>query len=179
MSTRWGDDAATQRHYPRTVQLAQLLTSSNPPAANYTYFRVPVIDARLRVKISLMFVVGGGTPFETDYTGFADLWLYEADDLPDEQGSGRSFGLMNVEGTKAAPTAVPSAAPLLGYSRELQSAADYIEGRFRILTNLALGAWILATRYQPAPGQRFTVDEWQQITALANPTIFNTPKLVI
>jgi len=178
-STRWTDDASAQRHYPKAVTLVQLLTSSSPPANPFVYFRVPIVDARLRVKIALYFTVGGGTPFETDYTGFANLWLYEADDDPDLIGSGRTFALMNVEGTEAAPTAVPSASPLLGYSREFQTAADYIEGKFKILSNIALGAWILRCRYQPAPGQRFTPDEWQQITPLAQPSLFNTPKLVI
>jgi hypothetical protein len=178
VSTRWGNDAATQRHYPKAVTLVQVTTSSAVPALNYVYFRVPIVDARLRVKVSLLWIMAPGSAFETNITGFADLWLCESDEDPDLMGSGRTFPLVNIEGTEAAPTAVPSASPLLGYSREFESAADYIEGKFRILTNVTIGAWVLRTRYQPAPGQRFTPDEWQQITPLAQPTLFNTPKLV-
>lgn len=180
MSTRWTDDASAQRHYPKAVVLATIANAGAPPAGTLpAYFRVPIIDARLRVKISLMFIDTSDASFNPDITGFANLWLCESDEDPDLMGSGRTYPLVNIEGTQAAPTAVPAAPPLMGYSREFQSAADYIEGKFTIVAagTIALGSWILRTRYQPAPGQRFTPDEWQKITALAQPARFNNPKI--
>ncbi len=180
MSTRWTDDASAQRHYPKAVILAQIKSAGAPPAGTLpVYFRVPIVDARLRVKISLMFLDTSDAAFNPDISGFATLWLAEADEDPDLIGNGRTFPLMNVEGTQASPTPVPAAPPLMGYSREIQSAADYIEGKFTLVNagTIALGTWFLRTRYQPAPGQRFTPEEWQQITPLAQPALFNNPKI--
>lgn len=180
MSTRWTDDASAQRHYPKAVALANIKSAGAPPAGTLpVYFRVPTIDARLRVKISVFFVDTSDTAFNPDISGFASLWLCESDDDPDLLGGGRTFPLANVEGTQAAPTTIPAAAPLMGYSREFQTAADYIEGKFTLINvgTVALGTWYLRVRYQPAPGQRFTPDEWEKITPLAQPARFNNPMI--
>lgn len=177
---RWTTDATSQIHYPKTVNLAQIASAGAPPAGTLpVYFRVPIVDARLRVKISVIFVAATQL-FEQDITGYATLWIYESDDVSDNQGGGRTSPLTNLDSsTEAAPLAVPATPPLLGYSREFQSAADYIEGKFTLVNvgTIALGSWILVTRYQPAPGQRFTPDEWEKITPLAQPELFYNKRI--
>jgi hypothetical protein len=180
VSTRWTDDASAQRHYPKAVILATIASAGAPPAGTLpVYFRAPVVDARIRLKITLFFVDTSDASFNPDISGFAKLWLCEADEDPDHMGGGRTFPVTNIEGTQALPTSIPAAPPLMGYSREFQSAADYIEGKFTLVNagTIASGSWVLRTRYQPAPGQRFTPEEWQQITPLAQPVLFNNPKI--
>lgn len=169
----WNDTAAIQRFEPPIVTLASLFGGGSPPANNSIYFVVPIIDSRLRVKISVLFAANVGGSLEPNLTGFANLWLAECED--DTSGVlGRLLPAVNIEGTEAAPTSVPAAAPLFGYSREFVSAADWIQGKFTILASTSLGSWYLKTRFQPDSGQRFTPAEWNEITTLARPRL-NSP----
>jgi hypothetical protein len=162
-----------RKHAPPFTTLVTIGSSS--AAAGSVYFRVPIPDSRLRVKVDVLFVMAAGSAFEVDITGFSTLWLYESEE--DTSGlSGRTVQCTNIEGTEASPTAVPAASPLMGYSREFVTAADYIEGKFTILSNITLGTWYLKTRYQP-DAVRFTDDEWDEIVRLCQPAIF-TPALV-
>jgi hypothetical protein len=137
-----------------------------------TTFRVPIPDSRLRVKISVIFVFKAGTqPVNPDLSsGGATLWLAETED--DDSGmSGTTIASTNIEGTEAAPTVIPQAVGLAGYSREFITAADNIEGRFSTSYNGFVGNWILQLRYQPDNGQHFTNEEWREICGQAKPIV--------
>ena len=166
----WNDNAASQRYKPPINTLVTILDGAAVPSNNSVTFVVPIVDSRLRVKISVLFAMAAGSTLEVNLTGFANLWLAECEE--DESGvTGRLLPAVNIEGTEAAPTAVPSASPLYGYSREFVSAADYIQGKFTILSNVTLGTWYLKTRYQPDVGQRFSPAEWEEIRSLSNPRL--------
>jgi hypothetical protein len=170
---RYGQNSALQNHKPNPTQLVTIATSSAVPANASVYFHVPTPDSRLRVRISVLFIPPAGAANEFDATGFATLWLYEADE--DTSGvSGRFIPTTNIEGTEAAPTAVPEASPLLGYSREFVSISDAIEGKFTIASNVTLGTWILQTRYQP-DSVRFTNEEWDELVRQCQPTLKTAP----
>lgn len=170
---RYGRNSALQKLETQPIQLVTILSSAAVPANASVYFRVPIPDSRLRVKLSVLFIPPAGDTNEFDITTFANLWLYEAED--DTSGvSGRAIQTGNIEGTEAAPTAVPASAPLLGYSREFVTAADAIEGKFTILNNITLGTWILKSRYQP-DAVRFTDAEWDQIATACQPHTKTAP----
>lgn len=164
------NDSACQKWIPGSQRLISFITSA--PGPGTVYFRVPVPDSRLRVKISVLFIPPAGDAFEFDITGGTTLWLYEADD--DLSGvSGRTIPCTNIEGTEAAPTAIPATSPLLGYSREFSTAADAIEGKL-VASNVTLGTWILQCRYQPQ-AVRFTDAEWREIKSGCNPQLTSQP----
>lgn len=158
---RYGQNSALQKIETQPIALVTIVDGAAVPANASVYFRVGIPDSRLRVKLSVLFIPLAGSANEFDATGFANLWLYEAED--DKSGiSGRAIQTGNIEGTEAAPTAVPATAPLLGYSREFVTAADAIEGKLTILTNVTLGTWVLQARFQP-DAVRFTDAEWDEI----------------
>lgn len=171
----WNDNAAQQRHIPPIVPLVTVLDGAAVPTnGNPVTFQVPIIDSRLRVKISVVPIMAAGSTLTVDLTTFASLWLAEFEN--DESGVwGRLIPCVDIEGTSAAPTAVPANAGVQGYSREFVSAADFIQGQFKILNNITLCTWYLKTRYQPDVGQRFTPEEWREIVGLANPRIVGAP----
>jgi hypothetical protein len=170
---RWNQNSALQKHEPNPITLVTIATSSAVPSDASVYFHVPVPDSRLRVKISVLFIPPAGDAAEFDATTFASLWLYEVDE--DASGvSGRFIQTTNIEGTEASATAVPEAAPLLGYSREFVSAADAIEGKLTILNNITFGTWVLQTRYQP-DSVRFTNEEWDELVRQCQPTLKTAP----
>lgn len=174
---RYGQNSALQKIETQPISLVTIQGSSGVPANPFVYFRIPIPDSRLRVKLSVLFIPLAGAAAEFDATGFANLWLYEAED--DTSGmSGRTIQTGNIEGTEAAPTAVPSTAPLLGYSREFVTAADAIEGKFTLLANITLGTWILKSRYQP-DAVRFTDAEWEQIATGCQPHTIKTAPFTI
>jgi len=146
-------------------------TGGEGGASYSTIVRVPTPDSRCRVKISLIYVPGDGD-LPTDVTGAATVWIAGCD--YDQRGvgggGGRTLPVTNVEGTKAAPTAIPKAVGLVGYSREFVTAADCLEVSVAItsITGIGSGAWMLQTRIQP---DAVTLEwkEWEQIRALFNP----------
>ncbi len=145
-------------------------TGSGVPRA--VVFQVPIPDSRLRVKISVLFVPPSGIA-ASGLTG--SIWIAEAD--RDESGvSGDLIPLTNVEGTQAAPTAIPSAAGLQGYSREFVSAADFLEATCSFTSGgpSAGGSWVLQCRYQPQ-SVRFTNEEWEEIANQCNPGVSSGP----
>jgi hypothetical protein len=165
MSSRGSQVPGWQRWIPKPIVLARVagLGTGNVVTSN---FQVPMPDSRLRVKISLLFiraVAGGVTPAAT-------LWLFENDD--DASGGngadGEQIALGNIEGTFSAPTAIPAAVGLNGYSREFFTAADYIGGQLRVIDTPAVaGAWVLQARYQP---QIVLGDaEWQIVVSQCSP----------
>ncbi len=132
-------------------------------------FEVPIPDARLRTKVSLMFNPPAGTPLTVDLTaGSGLIWLYEGE--KDESGvSGVILPAANISGTQAAPLAIPVAAGLYGYSREFVTLADKVRGHFAFGTFAHEGTWGLQVTYCP-DSVRFTPDEWDVITQSCNPT---------
>lgn len=170
---RYGANSALQKHTPQPTTLVTILDNAAVPSNASVYFRVPTPDSRLRVKVSVLFIPPAGDLNEFDITGFANLWIAELE--TDMSGvSGRELPCTNIEGTEALPTAVPASSPLLGYSREFVSAADMIQGKFTILSNMTLGSWVLQTRYQP-DSVRFTDEEWDELVRQCQPTLTSSP----
>ena len=148
-----------------------LCTNSGAGESTFsTMVRVPTPDSRCRVKLSVSFVPANGANV-ADITGPTTLWIAgcDYDQGGTGGGGGRTIPVTNVEGTKAAPTPIPSAAGLLGYSREFVTAADCLEAVFTTgsLTG-PKGAWMMQTRIQP---DAVTLDwkEWDEIRRLFLP----------
>jgi|SRR5215831_5609516 len=165
MGSRGSQNPNWQRWIPKPITLAEV-TGTSGNSKDVT-FRVPFPDSRLRVKISLLFKfkpnsVPSGGPSAT-------LWLSE-NDVDDSGQQGDNVPLANIIPgvTSAAPLAIPVDAGLSGYTREFVSAADYVEGRLRVLGNGAFGYWVLQTRYQPY-SVSFSPEEWGLITSNCNP----------
>ncbi len=160
---RYKVDSATQK----IITLDTLIGMQSGGSGIATvFFKIPIPDSRMRVKVSIPFI----RPTGTAATGIsATLWLYEADeDLSGVQGD--LLPLANIEGTSAAPLSIPIDTGLLGYSREFISAADYIIGRIVTAGQPSTpGSWMLQTRYQPQ-AVRFTDAEWNSIASGCNPS---------
>lgn len=136
-------------------------------------FWVPVPDSRLRVKITVLFAFRAASQVATDavdLTGTSHLWLSDTED-EDAGATGTTNPAVNIEGTQAAPTAIPATIGLTAYSREFQTSGDRIQGVFSTSSNGFKGSWVLQLRYQPVAGQRFTLDEWEEIKALCRPIV--------
>lgn len=161
------NDSAFQRFEAPMVPLVNASAAGAGTAAGK--FRVPVPDSRLRVKVSVIFIpAAGSTPVSDLSPAGATLWLYETE--VDRSGvSGAYFPCANIEGTSAAPTAIPISAGLYGYSREFTTLADAIEGAFNTGTNgTQAGVWVMQATYSP-DSVRFTAQEWNEITRQCNP----------
>jgi hypothetical protein len=170
MGSAGQQDPILQKWRPRPMTLVSATT--NGEHTPQVVFRVPVPDSRLRVKISVLFafVAGQQTSSPDLSPGGATLWLSAADD--DDSGStGTTLTETNLEGTQAAPTAIPFTPGLVGYSREFITSADYIEGVFKTAHNGFNGYWVLQLRYQPDTGQRFSTEEWEAIVGYCKPTV--------
>jgi hypothetical protein len=147
------------------------------PITKTAHFLVPIPDSRLRVKIGVLFIpTMGDIPAVPADSGSATLWLYEED--IDEMFSGNDIPTNNIEGSATTPTPIPlvtagSANKLYGYSREFWSAADYIKGELTSSNNLTGGSWTLQCSCQPDTGQRFTDEEWQQVTSAFSPRVLD------
>lgn len=167
--------SARHKYIPEVRSLITFLTGSG--SATTVKFRVPIPDSRLRVKISIMFIPVAGNHPTSGVAGSSTIWLFESE--RDLSGvSGDSIGCTNIEGTSAAPTAIPAASPLLGYSREFVSAADHIEGVFVSTPGgPMIGTWVLQLRFQP-DAVRFTNEEWNEIKNQCDPTITLGPLTV-
>lgn len=163
MSSHGSQNPNWQRYIPKPVVVGQVVAGSTGTKKN-SVFQVPFPDSRLRVKISLLFK---RTNASSSLPG-ANLWLYETD-VDDSGMTGDNVPLTNIEGTFAAPTVIPAAVGLLGYSREFVSAADYVEGQLQMTGDGTTGYWVLQTRYQPQ-SVSFSREEWDLITAQCNPT---------
>lgn len=161
MGSRGSQNPNWQRWIPKEVPLAQVIGASGK--SKDIFFNVPMPDSRMRVKISVLFKFSGAPSAGPAAT----LWLAETD-LDESGAQGDLVPLTNIEGTSAAPTAIPADTGLLGYSREFISAADNIQGRLTIPANGATGYWVLQTRYQPF-SVSFSSEEWGLIIAQCNP----------
>jgi len=130
---------------------------------------IPTPDSRCRVKVSVLFVPSQGTN-PADITGPSTIWIAACD--YDQKGIGgggtRTIPVTNVEGTEAAPTSIPAAAGLLGYSREFVTAADCLQAQFTTGSLAFPGFWVLQTRIQP---DAVTLEwgEWDEIRRLFLP----------
>jgi hypothetical protein len=158
-------DTYLRKHVPPQRTLLTF-TSGGSGTAKTAVFRVPIPDSRLRVKLSVMYIPATGIAVTV---AAATLWLYEAD-VDDSGVQGNLIPCTNIEGTSAAPTALPLAAGLQGYSREFVTAADYIVGRLVASPSSAPGSWVLQARYQP-DAVRFTDEEWNALKSQCNPDL--------
>jgi hypothetical protein len=146
-------------------------TNSGEGATTYnTVVQIPTPDSRCRVKVSILYVpLAGDAP--DDITGFTNIWIAgcDFDQRGVGGGGGRAIPATNVEGTEAAPTAIPKSTGLLGYSREFVTAADCLQVTFSTASmGVGRGAWMLQCRLQP---DAVTLEwkEWELIRALFNP----------
>jgi hypothetical protein len=146
----------------RPLQLASY--SGNIAAGGSVGFRVEIFESRMRVKISLLFVPAVGV--DGSAAGkLTTLWLAEYEQAARETGNPRIIKCTDVEGTQAAPTAIPFNAGLKGYSREFVTAGDAAEGIITIGAqggdSIPMDLW-LQTRIQPE-AIRFPDKEWEEI----------------
>ncbi len=161
-----------QKHVPNAIPLANF--DGATLATKTVAFRVPIPDSRLRVKIGVLGRNNGGVALNFLFAKSVALWLYAADEVP---GGGVepvvNLPLVSggVDSTQGTPIKIPTQAGLGGYSREFETAGDYIEGVLTLVgvANGVKGGLILQTRYQPAAGQRFTYEEWDEIRREAQP----------
>lgn len=162
-------DSARWKWQPNATPLIVFGGASGSGTQKIVKFRVPVPDSRLRVKISILFIPQAGLDPQSGLNG--TIWIYETED--DISGtSGKSIPSNNVEGTQAAPTAIPVTVPLQGYSREFITAADALEGELSAVSGLnMIGAYVLQVRYQP-DAVRFTAQEWKELMADCAPRVF-------
>jgi hypothetical protein len=173
---RWNENQASQRIVAPTQTLATFGGTTGAPGI--VTFRVPLVDARIRTILSVVFVPPAGFVKSTTATalaGTANLWLYG--EKQDESGvSGGIFPVSNIEGTQAAPTTIPLAG-LFGYSREFNSGIDFVGGIFQGAGGPA-GSWVLEVVYQPEAGVVLSPLEYDQIIAQCNPQLL-TPAAVV
>ncbi len=157
-------------HAPDAIPL--LSVASNPEGISTAAcnFRVPMPDARLIVKISVLFVWRGGTKPSSMITApSSTIWLAGAD--RDTSGiSGNWIRHTDVEGTEASPTSFPASSGLQGYSREFPgTSGDVILGAVSLSTPEATsGLWVLQTRFQPV-AVSFPWNEWDEIRRECHP----------
>lgn len=142
-------------------------------------FRVPGVDPRLRIKISVLFVPPGGSAPNTGGAGVGTtLWICEAE--KDRSGqSGITIPATDIVGTSAAPLAIPVDTGLGGYSREFITAADYLEGTLHAVSAAGMGGgqWVLQVDYSP-DAVRFTDAEWEALRAKMSPRVLGGSVLV-
>jgi hypothetical protein len=153
------------------AQYMPLITFEADAGSADVRFRVPGVDSRLRIKISVLYVPPVGSAPNTGSGGTATLWIAEAE--KDRSGqSGITIPSENVEGTSAAPTAIPADAGLGGYSREFVTAADYLEGTLAAASGAGMGGgqWVLQVDYSP-DAVRFTDAEWEALRAKMSPRV--------
>lgn len=134
-------------------------TNDKPPSTQIV--QVPVPDSRTRVKVSLLFVPPAGTTNPVLAAGNT-IWIAATEEDMRGGGGGRTVPVTDVEGTSAAPTAIPQSTGLLGYSREFVTAADYLQVTATLVTSLNAGAWVLQTQIQP-DAVSFSWEEWDAI----------------
>lgn len=148
-----------------------------------TRFHVETPDVRCKYRISIHI------DFAEDYTsnfiaGSAPtLWLV-GEMMNWGPGSGINAGplpLENLEGTRAAPTALPADSALRGYSKEFQGMWDRITGIFSV--NVSVNRtfkFILEVKMQPGPGDGLSEAEWLEDVALfRGNTGLDTPKITL
>jgi hypothetical protein len=153
------------------AQYMPLITFVADAGTGDVRFRVPGVDSRLRIKISVLFVPPGGTAPNIAGGSGATLWLVEAE--KDRSGqSGITIPATDVEGTAAAPTTIPANAGLGGYSREFVTSADYIEGTLNAASQAGMGGgqWVLQVDYSP-DAVRFTDAEWESLREKMSPRV--------
>jgi hypothetical protein len=139
-------------------------------AAVTAKFRIRIPDARLQVKVSLLFVsIKPSAPFPDDLSGMAPtIWLYAADQ--DDSGvGGGDVPVTNILGTEAVPQAFPLTTGLRGISTETKGTlADYLEGVLTAKSDSVLkGIWYLSVTYQPL-NVTLPMPIWERITNLFN-----------
>ena len=161
---------------PRRIVLASF--SGDAGAAGSIRFRLETPDSRVRTKVSILFVPAAGTSAVTfaQSTG-AQLWLYETE--ADQTGtSGLDVPCVDIEGTFAAPTAIPKSSGLAGYSREFVTIGDGVEGQLSFPIDESSGGpkgtVALQTRFQP-DGQRLPFDEWDEVRRQCSINLIGSP----
>lgn len=174
---RWNDNQASQRIDSPVVVLATFgLNTSNTASVQ---FRVPLVDARFRTIMSLVFVPAAGYNYLANAAALAGsmaLWLYG--EQQDRSGvAGNIFPVSNVEGTAPAFSTLPISG-LYGYSREFVSGLDFVGGQAIFQVPPTAGSWVLEVSYQPEPGVVLSQRDFEQIYAQCNPQVIVGPILV-
>ncbi len=169
MSTINNSDPILQRTRMRPEPLIYVQDTATRAAVT-AKFRIRIPDARLQVKVSLLFVSSKpSAPFPDDLSGMAaTLWLYGADQ--DDSGvSGGDVPITNIIGTEAVPQPIPLTTGLRGFSTETKGTlADYLEGVFTAKSDSVLkGIWYLSVSYQPL-NVTLPMPIWERINNLFN-----------
>ena len=187
----------TRRLYPAEILLAQIDNTYPAFTDKVMKFTVPTPDARLSVRISLVFrpdplwYVGpydifGMTPGGARMLTYA-LWLAAA-----VKDNGAFLPVTNLLGTMGAPGLIPdtgglpvsgsqSGPGLLGYSQTVVADCDAVTGEFHVASlgytigavTPPFGKWFLVTRYQAVRG--LCDDEWSELVPQCSPSLSGNP----
>lgn len=158
---------------PPPIQLGQIAGSEGSASVE---FRVQCPDSRLQIKVSVLFVPRQSFAFPFDISGLGATYLLQEEDESYGAPYSGYIPLTTIVGTPTgAPLALPQFPGLLGYSRELVTAADAVHGFLSYSADGAtFGKWVLQTRFQPA-GQRLPDLDWEETLQLCNATIISAP----
>jgi len=153
-------------YMPTPIILVRFLAGAEGSAN--VVFDVPTPDSRVRVKFSLLGVPDSG--FQPNYLAAKtlSLWIaaYDGNRIPITD--------LDVNGTQShqgAPVTIPTNAGLGGYSKEMVTAADGVQGVVTATSGVDAtnGTLQLLTRYQPESGFSPSEEEWEEIKRQATP----------
>jgi hypothetical protein len=135
--------------------------------------RIFTPDSRLRVKVSLFFLLDN--PTDTNPVTNLGASLYLGEEEHDYSGkTGADFICTDILRDSAgnvihqsAPLPIPEDVGLQGFTQEFVTAADSIIAIFRtgngtLLAPAPSGHWVMQVRYQP-DGQRLAPEDWDYV----------------
>lgn len=173
---RWPYNGERQIRMLAPITLATM-TGAGTGGARTIEFRVQTPDSRLQVKTSVLFSPTPPFSLPFDITGMgATFLLLEEDECYGGAFAGHVPLTTIVSAPGGTPLPLPQNPQLMGYSRELVTAADAVHGFLGLNAGAesAQGQWILEVRYQPY-GQRLPERDWDETAALCNATLISGP----
>ena len=170
-----------QIYQPDDLVLATVNASGSNPGT-VPEFRVPLVDPRVRVVVSIIFRRTNGSQVNRP-PGNNLAWLCVR--CKDKQGN--AYPVTNILGTGkgasvmgALTPATPTTNGLQGYSFEWQSLGDEIYGYVDVTTAAGsgeAGQWILATRAQAV--EPMCADEWERLKREFAPQLIVGPTAIL
>lgn len=172
-----GRNDCVKVYEPEPLQIAKFVVSTF--GASKVRFRVPTPDARLQVKIAIIWppvtsFANQAIPYDVTDGGLIQyfLWLV-AREISETNGT--AIPVTNLVGTFAVPQAIPlDPGGLMGYSETVQTDADEVYGEFTLgpstdgspvtLTTLDIQ---LQCRYSPIV--EMTEREWSELIQYMTP----------
>lgn len=180
MSDQVGNESPTSFNGPRQILVPKRILLATFGAAGgaggVVGFRVETPDARVRCRVSVVGIPTPGVAVDFCFGKGLKIWLGELDD--DQSGtSGVGVPVTNIIPNtvpggvpRTTPLAFPVTAGLGGYSKEILTIGDAVEGEITIPAQGATaltGSLVLQMRYQPDQ-QRLPWPEWDEIRRQAN-----------